>query len=127
MSFDCILMDMQMPEMDGIAATRAIRAEGGPNAAVPIIALNADAAPERRRFYKNIGLTDFITKPISIEALRRAFAPMALSAAVSPSSDGEEPVVHPERLTELSVVLGPRSISCCCGCSRRNCSIGLVT
>jgi CheY-like chemotaxis protein len=71
MSFDCILMDMQMPEMDGIAATRAIRAEGGPNAAVPIIALSADAAPERRRFYENIGLTDFITKPISIEALRR--------------------------------------------------------
>ena len=62
--YDCILMDMQMPEMDGLAATRAIRASGGPCADVTIIALTADASPERRRFYDGAGLTGFVTKPI---------------------------------------------------------------
>lgn len=67
--FDCVLMDMQMPEMDGLAATRAIRASAGPCAAVPIVALTADASPERRRFYDGAGLSDFLTKPIDGSAL----------------------------------------------------------
>jgi CheY-like chemotaxis protein len=100
-------MNMQMPVMDGIAATRAIRSGGGPNAAVPIIALSADAAPERRRFYENVGLTSFMTKPISIEALRRALAPIALGA-VTPASAQEEAVIQPDRLAELRLVLGPQ-------------------
>lgn len=62
--YDCILMDMQMPEMDGLAATRAIRGSGGLSADVPIFALTADASPERRRFYNGAGLTRFMTKPI---------------------------------------------------------------
>ena len=62
--FDCILMDMQMPEMDGLAATRAIRASGGSSADISILALTADASPERRRFYDGAGLSGFITKPI---------------------------------------------------------------
>nr|WP_281169522.1 response regulator [Sphingomonas jaspsi] len=55
---------MQMPEMDVLAATRTIRASGGAWAEIPIIALTADASPERRRFYQGVGLTDFMTKPI---------------------------------------------------------------
>ena len=43
--FDCILMDMQMPNMNGITATRTIRQSGGPCADVPIFALTADASP----------------------------------------------------------------------------------
>lgn len=72
--YDCILMDMQMPELDGLAATRQIRASEGPCAAVPIIALTADAAPERRRFYDNAGLTGFLTKPIDSAELQRHLA-----------------------------------------------------
>lgn len=62
--FDVILMDMQMPVMDGLAATRAIRGGDGPCANIPIIALTADASTERRKFYDNVGLTKFLTKPI---------------------------------------------------------------
>ncbi|MEO7786251.1 MAG: ATP-binding protein, partial [Sphingomicrobium sp.] len=72
--YDCILMDMQMPEMDGIAATRAIRASAGPCADAPIIALTADASSERRRFYDGAGLTDFLTKPIDRRVLGERLA-----------------------------------------------------
>lgn len=67
--FDVILMDMQMPEMDGLAATRTIREGGGRSAGAPIIALTADASAERRRFYDHAGLTEFLTKPINSDLL----------------------------------------------------------
>ena len=67
--FDAILMDMQMPQMDGVAATRAIRSGGGPCANVPIIALTADASMERRQRYEGAGLTDFLTKPVDTDLL----------------------------------------------------------
>ncbi|HEU0066548.1 MAG TPA: PAS domain S-box protein, partial [Sphingomonas sp.] len=72
--YDLVLMDMQMPVMDGVAATRAIRALEGPVAAIPIVALTADALPERRRFYDAIGLTDFLTKPIDVPRLEAMLA-----------------------------------------------------
>ncbi|WP_265587519.1 ATP-binding protein [Sphingomicrobium arenosum] len=67
--FDAVVMDMQMPEMDGIAATRQIRGIEGARGKLPIIALSADASPERRRFYDNAGLDAFLTKPIDRDAL----------------------------------------------------------
>ena len=78
--FDCILMDMQMPVMDGLAATRAIRGSGSASADVPIIALTADASAERRRFYDGAGLTDILTKPIDHAALAQRLT--AIGAAI---------------------------------------------
>ena len=104
--FDCILVDMQMPVMDGIAATRAIRSGNGPNATVPIIALTADAAPERRRFYDNVGLTDFMTKPVSVDALRRHLGAIVPSL-VSSSVEVEAVPIDAERVAELRLVIGP--------------------
>ncbi|MCJ7421123.1 ATP-binding protein [Sphingomicrobium astaxanthinifaciens] len=75
--FDAVVMDMQMPEMDGIAATRQIRALGGRRGRAPVIALSADAAPERRRFYDNVGLDAFLTKPIDRDALYRTLEQLA--------------------------------------------------
>ena len=68
-AFDVIIMDMQMPVMDGLAATRAIRGSEGPCASIPILALTADASPERRRFYDGAGLSAFLTKPIDQDLL----------------------------------------------------------
>ena len=79
--FDAILMDMQMPEMDGLAATRAIRNLPPPCNAVPIIALTADASSERRRFYDGAGLTHFLTKPIDRLALAARLDEIAMGRA----------------------------------------------
>jgi signal transduction histidine kinase/DNA-binding response OmpR family regulator len=62
--FDLILMDMQMPELDGLAATRAIRALDPPASQTPILAISADAQPERRRAYFEAGVDSFLPKPI---------------------------------------------------------------
>lgn len=62
-TYDLILMDLQMPQMDGIAATRAIRALPGGNA-VPIVAMTANAYSEDKTECLQAGMNDYLTKPI---------------------------------------------------------------
>ncbi len=110
-AFDAILIDMQMPEMDGIAATRAIRLSGGRNALVPIIALTADAAPERRRFYENAGLTAFMTKPIDVDLLQQHLARAAGDGKLPQVQlPADESPIDESRLTELRNILGPAKL-----------------
>ena len=100
--FDVILMDMQMPEMDGLAATRAIRAAENPTMApVPILALTADASPERRRFYDGVGLTGFLTKPINSERLH-----VELAALFPADGFDEVTTLDSDRLDELTAAIG---------------------
>jgi len=69
--FDLIFMDMQMPEMDGMEATRAIRALPTPAADIPIIALTANAFSEFEVQCREAGMNGFITKPVSVEELAK--------------------------------------------------------
>lgn len=64
-SFDLIFMDVRMPELDGRETTRRIRAGGGPNARVPVIAVTADTAPEDIAACTEAGMTYFVPKPIT--------------------------------------------------------------
>ena len=64
-------MDLQMPVMDGLTATREIRAAGGRAGSIPIIALTASAFEEERRECEAAGMNDHLAKPVGIEALRR--------------------------------------------------------
>lgn len=70
--FDVVLMDVQMPIMDGMTATRRVREGQGLNRHTPIIALTANARKEDRDQCMASGMTDFVTKPISAEALANA-------------------------------------------------------
>ncbi len=69
--FDCLLMDIQMPEMDGIAATRAIRAASdlGDMARIPIIALTAHALPGDRERFLAAGMDEYLSKPVEYDDL----------------------------------------------------------
>jgi CheY-like chemotaxis protein len=75
-SFDLILMDMQMPVMDGLTATRAIRAIERERraAAIPIIALTANARPQDVELSGNAGCNHHLSKPISKHNLLSASA-----------------------------------------------------
>jgi len=79
--FDVIVMDMQMPVMDGLAATRAIRAGRGVNQATPIVALSANAMDHHRQAWAEIGVDDFLTKPVDPEALITTLAYKASGCA----------------------------------------------
>ena len=68
-SYDLILMDCQMPEMDGFEATQAIRASLSPSARIPIIALTANALPGEKDRCICSGMNDYLSKPIKPEAL----------------------------------------------------------
>jgi len=67
--FDFILMDWQMPLMDGIEATRRIRADSGLRQP-PIVALTASASPEDAQACLSAGMSGHLSKPIEIEMLR---------------------------------------------------------
>ena len=70
--FDAIIMDIQMPVMDGLEATRAIRALGSETADVLIVALTSDTSEEARRKALEAGVDEFVKKPVEFESLRAA-------------------------------------------------------
>ncbi|MGA7804685.1 ATP-binding protein [Bradyrhizobium sp.] len=83
-AYDLVLMDVQMPEMDGISATKAIRKLAGPERTVPIIALTANAMVGQRETYLAAGMNDYVTKPIQPSLLFTAikrWAEVATAAA----------------------------------------------
>ena len=82
--FDVILMDVRMPDIDGLEATRRIRALAGAAATVPIVALTAQAFAEQIEECRAAGMTGHLAKP---------FAPDQLLAAVQTAA-GADPVPH---------------------------------
>jgi signal transduction histidine kinase/DNA-binding response OmpR family regulator len=86
--YDVILMDVMMPEVDGLTATRTIRATEPPRCGVVIIGLTANAQPADRQACFDAGMNDFVTKPVTLEQLRLVLEQIAIAAKVRP----EEPV-----------------------------------
>ena len=81
--FDCVLMDVQMPEMDGVEATRLLRCapEFAAQAQIPVIALTAYALAGDREKFLAAGMNDHVAKPVQLEDLKRALERVAAALA----------------------------------------------
>jgi two-component system sensor histidine kinase/response regulator len=109
-SFDLILMDMQMPVMDGVEATRALRSLSN---YTPVVALTANAMQVHRQEFEEAGCNGFLSKPIDREALERTLEEYLQSgptaALAEPSVDDELMAVFASsmrgRTTELAAAL----------------------
>jgi len=113
-AYDLVFMDMQMPVMDGVTATREIRKHARLEL-LPIVAMTANAMEQDRRKCMDAGMTDFLVKPIDpgemsailarwIRARRAPGAPLpmrAMPAAAAPSADG-----LPQAIEGLDTALG---------------------
>lgn len=74
MDFDIVLMDVVMPIKDGMTATREIRALSDRGAAVPIVAVTANASTADRQSYLDCGMDGFLAKPLKFDTIRRELA-----------------------------------------------------
>lgn len=92
--YDVVLMDVRMPDMDGLAATRAIRAQGASYESLPIVALTANAFPEDIRISREAGMSDFLAKPLRKPALIAALL-RALDGYVMSDDAPLQPVLMP--------------------------------
>ncbi len=109
--YDLILMDVHMPEMDGITATQRIRDLSGETGNLPIIALTANAMKGDRETYLKAGMTDYVSKPINPQILFAAIAkcggrkltdePQEMEFMKQGAQDGAEPDDAASALQEL--------------------------
>jgi CheY-like chemotaxis protein len=114
--YDVILMDVQMPEMDGLDATRHVRSDF-PRARQPrIIAMTANASPEDREKCLEAGMDDYVSKPIQVEELETALERWGATIArpVEPSvpapqgaADGATEPIDPDALAALRQLQDP--------------------
>ncbi|HUB98064.1 MAG TPA: response regulator [Stellaceae bacterium] len=111
--YDVILMDVQMPELDGVEATRRIRELPPPRNRVPIIALTAHAMSGAREDCLAAGMDDYVSKPIQPDLLMQKLEQIATARAlhaVEPD-DGPVPTEPPPDLDEARILALEESIS----------------
>ncbi len=98
-TFDLVLMDVQMPEMDGLEAARAIRRiKGAGGGRTPIIAMTAHAVQGDRERCLESGMDAYLSKPIDMDALRQMIDRLLPPDAAAPDPDGEDARGAPDLL-----------------------------
>jgi len=107
--YDLVLMDIQMPRMDGVEATWRIRAASGPRSQVPIVALTAHVVATERAAHLAAGMNDHLSKPFEPATLAEVVARWSQSGA---GADGSEPpysadpdLIDPGRLDDLQRII----------------------
>jgi signal transduction histidine kinase/DNA-binding response OmpR family regulator len=107
---DLILMDVQMPDMDGIEATSRIRALDPPRRDIPIIALTADAVQGAEDRYRNAGMDAYLSKPLSARTLFEAMNAVTLPTRPRPRSVEAMPAVDQTIIEELRTFIPPAEL-----------------
>jgi CheY-like chemotaxis protein/HPt (histidine-containing phosphotransfer) domain-containing protein len=105
---DLVLMDMVMPVMDGVAATRLIREAAAPLGNLPIVGLTGNIEPEHERACLEAGMNGFITKPVTTRRLTAAIAAV-VQASLPPASPEAElriPLLDEPFLRQLGEEIG---------------------
>lgn len=121
-NYDLILMDHMMPVMDGVEAMHRIRALGGHNATVPVVALTANAVHGIRSMFISEGFDDYISKPIEIRQLASTLKKLLPSSLVHASvgkqwqspTDGKTPDIT-DGLPGLTGVDMAKGLASCAG------------
>ncbi|MEN9231397.1 MAG: PAS domain S-box protein [Thermostichus sp. DG02_5_bins_236] len=116
--YDLVLMDMQMPQLDGLSATRRIRAELPPERQPRIVALTANVLPESYAEAAAAGVNDYLTKPLERSALLRvlqASAPEPLlspsaSAASAPPTESAAEAIDAATFKTLEAAIGSQAV-----------------
>jgi CheY-like chemotaxis protein len=106
--YDVVLMDVQMPELDGMEATREIRALAPPKGGIPIVAMTANAMAGAKEQYLAAGMDYYIPKPVRAEALLTLLS--EIGGRVQSETMPDEPsarssVLNPDRLADLEAVI----------------------
>ncbi|MEI7605992.1 MAG: ATP-binding protein [Rhodospirillaceae bacterium] len=120
-NYDLVLMDMRMPNVDGIQATRLIRGLPGAKGTVPIIAMTANAMERDRTLCREAGMNDFLPKPTDIRRLTamlntwsrsRRPPPASLPTAAPPPGTGKPalPELISDRMPGIDVDLAMRNV-----------------
>lgn len=104
--FDLVLMDVQMPELDGLAATRAIReAEQNSGRHLPIIAMTAHALKGDRERCLQAGMDEYVPKPVREAQLWAAIDRVLQRKSANPADQGEQPLVLEHRVLDWDLAL----------------------
>lgn len=113
--YDLVLMDIEMPIMDGVASTKAIRALAGSASAVRILAMTVNVLPEHVRIYRAAGMNDYVVKPLKQRDFLRKLNEWlpGRCAAELPANLPEPPVPFFDReaFEEVQAVMGSERVS----------------